>query len=237
MIEIASISQKFINKEKNGDYCIHQVINDQIFIAAVADGVSNQPCDWKASQVACEELRLQFTKMVDLSLSERLKQSVIKANEKVINESGVCANMSATLSVMCLNLTDHQGYFANVGDSRIYCTRNNQLQQLTTDDSIKRTKTIITEIGGRTVDASVLSKSLGMDHSTINIEIHPIQTEPGDLNILATDGFYSARVTFSNNMIQLSNSKSLQQDFESIAKKYLLLAGDDMTAIAFRLNS
>lgn len=237
MIEIASTSQKFINKEKNGDHCIHEIINDHILLASVSDGVSNQPCDWKASQVTCEEMLHQFKKMNDLTLSERLKQSVIETNEKVINEAGVCAKMSATLSVVCLNLTDHKGYFVNIGDSRIYRIRNNQIHQLTTDDSFKRTKTIMTEIGRRTVDASILSKSLGMDSSTINVEVHPFQSQFNDLYILATDGYYGARVTFPNNMIQLANSKEFQQDFKSLAKKYLLLAGDDMTSIAFRLNS
>ena len=104
MIEIASTTHKFINKDQNGDYCIHEIINDHILLAAVADGVSNQPCDWKASQIACETLIAQFTLLSKYSLNERLKKSVIKANEKVIEEEGICHKMSTTLSAVCLNM-------------------------------------------------------------------------------------------------------------------------------------
>lgn len=234
MIEIISKTLKFINKEKNGDHFIHELLDEHVLIAAVADGVSQQPCDWKASQVACEQLLEQFKILEGLPLDDRLRESIIHANDSVIAEESDCRKMSTTLSAVCLDMKGNQAYWGNIGDSRIYQVRSSEILQLTNDDTLKRTKTILTSVGRRNVDASILTKSLGMETSFLDIQIHPLSTEPGDLLVLATDGFYSARLTFEQNMIALSNSGELQSDFNTTFKKYGLLAGDDMTALVIR---
>lgn len=237
MIEIASESLKYINKDKNGDHCVFEMVNKQVLLAAVADGVSQQPCDWKASLVACQHLVEHFKIMQDLPFEDRLKESTVQANEGVIAEVGTCNKMSTTLSAVCIDTDSNTVFWCNIGDSRIYLIRNQEINQLTIDDTQKRTKTILTDIGRRTVDASILTKSLGMDSTSLEIEVYQTQSQPGDTILLATDGFYNARVTFLSNMIVLAESSDLQVDFESLFKKYSLLAGDDMTAVVIRTQA
>ncbi len=234
MIKIASQTLKFISKEKNGDHFIHEFVDKHLLVTAVADGVSRQPCDWKASRTACEQLINSFKTSKNLPLGDRLRESIITANESLIAEKGTCHKMSTTLSVVCLDTIANQGYYGNVGDSRVYQIRKSKMRQLTVDDTLKRTKTIITAVGRRNVDASVLTKSLGMESSFLDIKIHPLAFEPNDLLILATDGFYGARLTFEQNMIALSNEKDLESTFLATFKKYSMLAGDDMSVIVIR---
>ncbi len=234
MIEIAKETLKFIDKDRNGDYCLSELMNEGVLIAAVADGVSRQPCDWKASQMACEQLIKHFKSIEGIPLAERLRESMIHANEVVCSEKAPCNKMSATLSTTCLDIKAHKLYFGNVGDSRIYRVRDKKIDQLTKDDKIPRKKVIMTKLGRRTVDASVLTKNLGMDTSILDFQVHEITAQSHDLYILASDGFYEARVTFQDDMITLADSINIQQDFQLIFKRYSLLAGDDITAVIFQ---
>jgi len=72
---------------------------------------------------------------------------------------------------------------------------------------------------------------------TVKIRVQKVEYELGDTIILASDGFYEARKSsFESDLIALSESANLKNDFDELFTKYELSARDDMTAIAFRYS-
>lgn len=235
MFEIIGYSEKFYEKEKNGDSFKYEDLKEEkLLIAIVADGVSRQPCDWYASQLCCEKFIENFKTADAFQISKRIKTSVYKTNEALLNVTGKCANLHSTLSLLVWDYEMDSCYIANIGDSRIYHFRKDVIQKLTKDDTIKRKKVIQTSIGKRTVDTTVLTKAMGMGNDRIVFSINKIDFLEGDMFVLASDGLYTARSNFENDMILLNQSENLKSDFDNKIKKYLLFADDDLTGIVLK---
>lgn len=235
MYEIIGKSEQFYEKEKNGDcYKFYDFKKEKILIAIVADGVSRQPCDWYASKLCCDKIIDFFQKNNDKDFIERIKESIIQTNNLLRNVKGKCAKLSSTLSAIFWQYDINRCYLVNIGDSRIFKVSGNKLVQLTKDDSIKKTKTIRTEIGKRVVDASTLVKFMGMPSDNLKINVTSVGFEQNDMLVLATDGFYTAKPSFEKDMIELSKSENLESSFLLKFKKYSWSADDDMTMILIR---
>ena len=237
MYEIAGKSLKYFEKEKNGDSWYYEDIkSEKLLIAMVADGVSQQPCDWMASNLSCNEFMDNFknSNLEDIPL--RIKESIIAANKTLTGTEGKCKNLCSTFTLLIWNYDKNIFFTLNIGDSRIFRCRNQSIEQITTDDSLKRTKEIVTSIGRRTVDASVLTRFMGMQTTGLEPVVHQLKIARGDLLILSTDGFYNARIAFKNDMIKLSSAEILQQNFEEVFNRYSLLAKDDMTVIMIKVQ-
>lgn len=143
--------------------------------------------------------------------------------------------MCTTLSVIVYEQLAKKCFIASVGDSRIYRVRGGHFDQLTKDDAIKNEKTIMTPVGRRVVDASVLTQFLG--NSTIEFSVESIEFLTGDLLVCASDGFYEARKSgFDRDMLKLSQEEDVLTGFNDLFERYGWSAKDDMTAIALKMK-
>ncbi len=229
--EIKGNSIKYFEKERNGDHFkIKDLQNENILIAIVADGVSQQPCDWYASELACDKFINFFEANTEFELVTRTKDSIIKTNQILCEVEGDCENLHTTVSLMVWDYNNNVCLISNIGDSRIYKANNKELDQLTIDDSISKTKEIVTSIGRRTITVSSLTNVIGMSNPKVNIKT--IEFKSGEVIILASDGYYDARKSsFKNDMLELGNLDSIETSFTEYFSKYELSAKDDMTAI------
>lgn len=234
MYTIIGNTLKYYSKEKNGDHFrFEHLENEGILIALVADGVSKQPCDWYASQLTCYTFIETFRTKSNVELSARILETMVATNNNILKTEGACERMNTTLSVVVWDHKKQRCMFSNIGDSRIYKYNGDQIQQLTADDSINQTKIITTSIGRRSVDASYLTKAIGI--SSIDFTVEEVAFQPNDLLILASDGFYNARKSaFERDMLTLAKQEDLENAFQTHFSELEFSAKDDMTAVFIR---
>ena len=224
-----------VGKERNGDYYLFEYLEEQnLLIAAVADGVSRQPCDWLASETTCQKLLENFKSLSDQAdISERLRNSIFSTNKYLINVEGNCRRMASTLSVIVWDLKINMIYYANIGDSRIYSLHDGKLVQLTKDDSKISKEKVFVHGGFRIIDKSTLTKVIGQDNISVNVVEKLI--ESGETIILASDGFYEARKASFNKIITESwKANNFQENFKMIVAQMETLRGDDFTTVMIK---
>lgn len=221
-------------KEKNGDsFLFEELAAEELLIAVVADGVSQQPCDWLASATSCRAVIDYFTQNeAEPDLGRRLLHSIRQASQEVAQAEGQCQRMASTLSVVVCRQTGDCCY-ANVGDSRIYSLYQGSLTQLTKDDVTLRREQVRTSAGLRIIDQPVLTQVMGQDRLALDVKSTTIR--PGEILVLATDGFYEARkATFPRLMSEFAESDDFEAGFAALIGKLEIMRGDDLTAIALR---
>jgi protein phosphatase len=222
----------FYEKERNGDHLLlHDIKDENILIALVADGITNRPCDWLASEMTCTEFFEYFSNNNSIPMEKRIIESIRNANNILLSVADKCHGLANTLTLVVWDYKGEEFFFANLGDSRLYQISDGKTIQLTKDDSITVEKNVRTSFGIR--DIKALTNHLGRDFPDVLINKGNIKT--GDLLLLASDGFYDARKsTFEKDIIELSRSVDLQTDFNKLFGKYQILPHDDMTAIIIR---
>jgi serine/threonine protein phosphatase PrpC len=222
-------------REKNGDcYGFEYIESEGLLLAVVADGVSRQPCDWLASETTCKHLLEIFKKSAEQSdMGTRLRESIFKTNQKLIDAEGPCQKMASTLSVVVLDSDQKRFYYSNIGDSRIYRLDRGIFLQLTRDDSVVTKEKVYISGMVRTIDKHTLTKAMGQKNISIEVVEEPINE--GQIIILATDGFYEARkASFNRIMEQFETSNSFEENFKTTLDKVEILRGDDLTVVMIK---
>ena len=116
---------------KNNEDAFKISNKDKIYL--LADGMGGHLGGEFASSMAVQELEKL---LVDVKDKAEIKEAIEEVNRKIYQKSLEDENLSGmgtTLSLIKI-LDDHL-YFANIGDSRIYCLKGKDLIQLTIDDS------------------------------------------------------------------------------------------------------
>ena len=161
-------------------------------VVAVADGVGSRPCDWHASEVACEAALEAITKASG-PLSQQVETGIEHAHWTVGRETGRCEGMLAAIVVAAWARGSNEVVYAGVGDARIYRIYPGRTKQITEDD--KETKTIRqdsrTSLPGApsTYRRDFLTQALGGEYD-LDIEVHATSFPPGAGVALASDGAY-----------------------------------------------
>jgi len=220
------------SKEKNGDHLLLEDIRDEkTLIAIVSDGITNQPCDWLASELACNKFYEFFIKANSIPVRERIKESVRHANNNLLSVEDECRGLASTLTLVVWEYDRAYFYYVNIGDSRIYSVSDGNIIQLTRDDKVLAKMDVQTSEGLK--DIWTVTSHLGREYP--DIIIHEGTFGKGGFLLLASDGFFTSRKSsFEKNIIELSKSDNLQSDFNKLVRKFEILADDDMTAIVIR---
>lgn len=220
MFKIAGNTLKYFEKKRNGDhFCSKDISDEEILIGIVADGVSGQPCDWFASELSCDKFIEFFEQNKLYDIERRIEKSIVLTNEKVKEEEGDCQRMCSTFSLIVWKYVSNECFIVNIGDSRIYKVYDDNLVQLSRDDSIKGT--------------SILTNVIGMASTKIKVE--RISFLDNESILLASDGFYTAeKSAFVNDMVQVCRSEDLNIGLNHVFSKYDFNATDDMTALIIK---
>ena len=222
------------DKERNGDdQRIIRLEQEELCIAVISDGVSQQPCDWLASELVCTGFIQAFTANQEMTMEDRINNSLEKANMLLLEHEAPCKKMAATLSACIIDEKTNQLYWLNIGDSRIYSVFNNRLSQLTTDDVKLYSQSIQTSIGKKNIEQSQLTKCMGK--SNLNPCIQQKEIKEGELILLASDGFYNARkASFQKKLIDFSQQEEFKIAFGNLASAFEIMRDDDLTVVAIK---
>ena len=120
------------------------------------------------------------------------ERAVAAANEAIFSRSQRSEKLNGMgTTLVALLAEERQAWMLNVGDSRGYRLRNSKLEQITLDHSLveeqMRLGQMSEEEALRSPLKNVITRALGTQ-SLVTPDVFELETEPGDLFLLCTDG-------------------------------------------------
>jgi PPM family protein phosphatase len=201
---------------------------------AVADGMGGAQAGELASSLAAAALRDDTNRSGG---EERVDELIQEANRRVYErqtQDSSASGMGTTITVALVE--DGRVAIGHVGDSRAYLIRNRRLEQLTEDHSLVaelvRSGKLSPEEADTHPQRSVITRALGTDPD-VDVDTFSIETRPGDLFLLCSDGLTSM-VGDDTILREVEGNRS---DLQSAAKALVRAAnkggGDDNITIVF----
>lgn len=210
----------------------------------LADGMGGH----QAGEVASREATLfLLTRVRELFEKEKIEErpchrakelirlAIIETNHFVHQLSlthELLRGMGTTL--VCLYFHDDSVIYAHVGDSRIYRTRNGQLEQLTADHSLVRELMEMGKISSWRSDElqvkNIITRAVGTEEF-VEPSVELAKVVPGDLYLLCSDGLTDL-VTFDEIALILAGPLTVEEKVRSLIAGAKRKGGhDNITAI------
>jgi protein phosphatase len=167
------------------------LVAPKLSLFAVADGMGGHSGGEVASALAVKTLEKVFQEASKKTTERRLIDASHLANQVIYDhsqkDSGL-RGMGTTLTAAALDWP--WLYLTQVGDSRCYLYRENELYQLTEDHSqyyeLLRAG-MIQEIEDYGVQKNVITRSVGYERN-VNVDLYARKMERGDRYLLCSDG-------------------------------------------------
>jgi serine/threonine protein phosphatase PrpC len=209
----------------------------------VADGIGGQAGGAVASGLATEALKsFLVRRLKELThppdWRALLDESFHEANQKIFDKIAENINLTGMgTTLVAAVVLGGRAFVANVGDSRAYAVREDEIRQITEDHSWVAEQSRIRAMSEVEINRSpfrhMITRSLGFG-SDIRMDFFEVDLEDGDFLLLCSDGLYSA----------VSDAEILKifkkyDDPEKICRKLLKSANhsggrDNITAVVAR---
>ena len=184
-------------REENQDRLCTKFITENTLLAIVCDGMGGHKAGSVASELATNELAKRISDgykptMRPNSIRNLLMTSIEATNAvvyKSANENENYAGMGTTC-VLAL-IKDDVSYMINVGDSRAYVIRGNEIQQITEDHSVVGNLVAqgkMTEEEAKVhPQRNIITRAVGVK-DTVSADYYEFDIEKGDFLLLCSDG-------------------------------------------------
>jgi len=193
--DAASATDTGQTRSNNQDACGEFSDADGARLFVVADGMGGHAGGAVASRLAVETIGKVFRTSSE-GPEGTLRAAFESANERIFEraqESEDLAGMGTTGVALLVGEGEHL-WLAHVGDSRAYRFRDGRLERLTTDHSLveamQQRGLITAEEAAVHPERNVILRSLGVQ-SSVEVDVTPIASEPGDRYLLCSDGLSS----------------------------------------------
>lgn len=161
----------------------------------VADGMGGHRGGATASRLATETVKSHYLDSETQDVASALRDAVTLANTRVYTQAQTnpdLRGMGTTTSALVIR--GNQGWFAHVGDSRIYLVRGDAITQLTEDHSLVATMVreglLTTQEAENHPRRNVLQRSIGVGEE-VDIDVRgPMDVQENDVFILCSDGLH-----------------------------------------------
>lgn len=226
--EVEKVKTNENNKTQKG-FCI------------LADGMGGHNAGEVASQNAVKFIAEGLNKMMennDTEIPGGLIKAVSYANEKVYTMAAlnpIHSGMGTT--VVAAYVDGDTAYVANVGDSRAYAVRDDEIFQITTDHSVVaelvRCGSITPEEARRHPQKNIITRAVGTDTS-VRTDVFEYDYAPDDILLLCSDGL-STMLEDKDILAIVKNGNTSEEIVTSLidaAKEYGGL--DNITVICVR---
>lgn len=183
------------------------------WVLAVADGMGGHADGDMASSLAIETLKKTFADSSQPDAALALKQAYRRANEAIYN-AGTTPDSRPGTTLVSAVVRGKYVTIANVGDSRAYLMRANQLTQITQDHSV-----VAEQVAAGEIDDDESRKSPARNQLTAALgtaeklekrlpAIYELVLLPEDRLLLCSDGFYD--VLQQEDYLQLMSGEDAQ---------------------------
>lgn len=217
-VRSCAISDVGRKRQKNED---SYLINDELNLFVVADGMGGHAGGEYASRIAISTIEEQFQQNAgkDTPGEEVLKAAIQDAGSKIIQkaeEDRALRGMGTT--VICLHLENKRAVMGHVGDSRGYLFRDGVLEQLTEDHSLVNEQVksgLITAEEARTHQfKNIITRSVGVT-AEVEVDTASRKLKEGDFFLLCSDGL--------SNLVEMSEmEKELRSQEPILAAKAMV---------------
>lgn len=220
-------------KEKCGDsFVVEHLEEEQMLLLLVADGVSTSPCDWKASEVACETAVKKFETAIG-DIPARMKIAAERAHNAVRQIQGSCSGSITSLTFVAWKIGTDMIHLINIGDSRAYVGPEDNMEQVTADDVLP---VLLMRNGEVVLNAGVpvfmrgVTRSLGQVEP-LKFEVKAHEFRKTDLLLLVSDGI-TKNEAFTIQLPSIFDSSNVEAKLSSLVKESSSRNKDDATLIA-----
>ena len=219
MVEVFGLSDVGCIRELNEDcYCICGFgDNSERGFCILADGMGGHNAGEVASQNAVKLIAEEMNRLLESGEKEipgQLSRAVSAANTGVntmASENPIHRGMGTT--VVTAFIDDGTAYVANVGDSRAYAVRDDEIVQITTDHSVVSELvmrgTITKEEARLHPQKNIITRAVGTDKS-VRTDIFEYNYSPGDVMIICSDGL--STMLDDNRILEIIKSKKTSED-------------------------
>ena len=234
IVQLGHLTDPGRKRRRNED---DYVVEPPLF--AIADGMGGAQAGELASSLAAGAVRDDEGAV---GSGERHVTELIQvANRRVYqrsSEDAAASGMGTTLTVALVE--DGTVAFGHVGDSRAYLIRDGKLEQLTEDHSLVaelvRSGKLSPEEAETHPQRSVITRALGTDPD-VDVDTFSIQTQPGDLFMLCSDGLTS----MVEDEVILRTVEKHRDDLQAAAKALIRAANkgggeDNITVVFFEIG-
>lgn len=188
-------TNKGLMRENNEDNLIVEE-TDRYNLYAVADGMGGHKAGEVASSIAIDTIKSCFMKSFeseDFKAPTFIIESINKANDKIRKESLNKEEFEGMGTTITMAVVDHSiktAYIGNVGDSRAYIIKNDEIRQITEDHTyvheLLKDGRITTEEAKTHPKRNVITRAVGSE-DFVHADIFEIEVE-NDIILLCTDG-------------------------------------------------
>ncbi|HKR66765.1 MAG TPA: Stp1/IreP family PP2C-type Ser/Thr phosphatase [Thermoanaerobaculia bacterium] len=206
----------------------------------VADGMGGHRGGATASKLAAETVKAQYLGSETTDIAIALRDSLARANARIFHEAQTnpeLRGMGTTTSVLAVR--SGKGWFAHVGDSRIYRVREDAIEQMTEDHSLVATMVregLLTTAEAETHPRrNVLQRSMGVSED-VEIDVRgPFELQEGDTFILCSDGLHG--VVKEPELKEIAQLPIEQAADECLKRALERGAPDNVTVIVARVEA
>jgi serine/threonine protein phosphatase PrpC len=155
----------------------------------VCDGMGGFAAGEVASELAASTIRAQYYAAADLDPARALRTAFVDANARIFSRGH---GKMGTTGVAAL-LLDHIVLLANVGDSRAYLLRGDEICQVTRDHSF-----VAEQVSAGVLPAdqaressyrNIITRALGL-RPEVEVDLYQETVAPGDRVLLCSDGLH-----------------------------------------------
>lgn len=186
----AAASDKGRKRPSNQDAAAYSIEHG---VYVLCDGMGGAAAGEVASSTAVREVMRSLTLRDPAApLPAFAEAAVYSANRTVFERSRQQRKLHGMgTTLVALVVDEHRAWVLNIGDSRCYLLRGRSLHQVTRDHSLVDEEVRM----GRMSPAealhspyrNVITRALGT-HSNVEADVFEVETEPGDLFLLCSDG-------------------------------------------------
>jgi PPM family protein phosphatase len=236
-------SNKGIKRTNNEDACFIMP-KEQVYM--VADGVGGNNSGELASRTAVTSVAdyikanpLDLVRQED-HLKEYFEKCIAKANEDILllGEKHEKNKGMATTLIVC-HIRGTKGYILNVGDSRAYVFRGEELFQITEDHSYVNSLVklgVITQKEAQGHQKShVITRALGAEE-TIAADFYQTNLRDGDILLLCTDGLYGEVGSDKISQIMYAETQMTSLAEKLISEANRAGGNDNITVICIKIR-
>jgi len=161
--------------------------------------------------------------------------AIVSYGEKKSSARGLGSTVTAAL------LQNDQAYIANVGDSRTYLMRGNELKPVTRDHSLVARLVESKQIEPDDIythpQRNLIYRSLGAGHKHVEVDIFHLILQPGDKLLLCSDGLWEM-IRHQDLLKAFEEQKSPQGICDQLIKLANANGGEDnISAVVVQVNS
>jgi protein phosphatase len=160
-------------------------------LLAIADGMGGARAGEVAAGIAAAALKEKRRSVMD---EASLEAAIDEANSRVWQRSVAdpgTSGMGTTVTAAYVDAPGERVVFGQVGDSRAYRLRGEELEQVTTDHSLVaelvRSGVLTPEEAERHPQRSAITRAVGTE-SAIDADVFSVPADIGDLFLLCSDG-------------------------------------------------